>query len=103
MEIISRLVATFLVNALWQVPLVAAAAALAAWLMRSARARYQPLLWLAALGLSFAVPLASLRVATAGSSERSRNILSSVEAIPLSVNSARGALAARSNRGWFSE
>ena len=103
MEIISRLVATFLVNALWQVPLVAAAAALAAWLMRSAPARYQHLLWLAALGLSFALPLASLRVATAGSSESSRNTMSSVQEIPLSVNSARGALPAKSNRTKFTE
>src|SRR5437867_1729791 len=103
MEIISRLVATFLVNALWQVPLVAAAAALAAWLMRSAPARYQHLLWLAALGLDFALPLASLRVATAGSSESSRNTMSSVQEIPLSVNSARGALPAKSNRTKFTE
>lgn len=63
METISRGVAVFLVNALWQVPLLALAAALAARLMRSAPARYQYILWLAALGLSVALPIASLRVA----------------------------------------
>ncbi len=62
METVSQGVTTFLVNALWQIPLLVAAAALAARLMRSSPARYHYSLWLTALGLSLALPLASLRV-----------------------------------------
>src|SRR2546427_3569089 len=103
MEIISRLVATFLVNALWQVPLVAAAAALAARLMRSAPARYQHLVWLSALGLSFALPAASLRVAAGAAPESSRVAPGDVQETPLAVNSARGALPAESSRTGSAE
>jgi TonB family protein len=86
MEMISGLVATFLVNALWQVALVAAAAALAARLMRSAPARYQHFVWLAALGLSLALPAASLRLAAGANTESSRDAIRGVQEIPLASN-----------------
>jgi bla regulator protein blaR1 len=63
MEMISQGVATFLVNALWQIPLLAAAAALAARLMRSSPPRHQHWLWLVTLGLGLTLPLASFRAA----------------------------------------
>ena len=44
-------VLTFLANALWQVPAVVVAAALAARLLRRAPARHRHALWLAALAL----------------------------------------------------
>ncbi|HMD71843.1 MAG TPA: M56 family metallopeptidase [Bryobacteraceae bacterium] len=52
---------TFLVNSLWQAPLVTAVAALAAWLMRHGPARYRNAVWMAALVAAVLAPLASLR------------------------------------------
>jgi beta-lactamase regulating signal transducer with metallopeptidase domain len=89
MEMISRLVATFLVNALWQVALVAAAAALAARLMRSAPARYQHGVWLAALGLCLALPLASLRMAAGAAPGSSRGAMGAIKDTLPAPNSAR--------------
>ena len=62
MEPISPL--TFLVNSLWQVPLVTAVAALAAWLMRRGPARHRHAVWTAALAAAFLVPLASMRTSS---------------------------------------
>ena len=59
METVSRTVATLLLNSLWQVTLVAAMAAMGAWLMRNVPARYRHALWVIALGLSVLVPLGS--------------------------------------------
>ncbi len=53
--------ATFLVNSLWQVPLVTAVAALAAWPMRHGPARYRNAVWIAALVAAIVTPLSSLR------------------------------------------
>lgn len=74
----SGLALTVLLNALWQVPAVAAAAALGARLLRRAPARHRHALWVSALALCALLPLASLRVAvdpagrgaTAGSAAR---------------------------------
>jgi beta-lactamase regulating signal transducer with metallopeptidase domain len=52
---------TFLVNSLWQVPLVTAVAALAAWLMRHGPARHRNAVWTAALVAAIVTPLASVR------------------------------------------
>jgi len=67
MEALSRWVATFLVNSLWQVTLVAAAAALADLAMRRAPARYRHALWTMALTAAVVLPAASLRVLEKGS------------------------------------
>lgn len=61
METTSRLVATALINSLWQVSLVWAIAACGARFLASAPARYRHSLWVMALALSLALPLASLR------------------------------------------
>jgi len=57
MRSISQLLLTFLLNAGWQVALITAVAALCAWLLRAAAARYRHLLWVAALALSLGLPI----------------------------------------------
>jgi beta-lactamase regulating signal transducer with metallopeptidase domain len=62
MRISSQLLLTFLLNAVWQVALIAALAVFGSWLLRKAIARYQHWLWVGALCLAFLVPfLTSLR------------------------------------------
>lgn len=60
MRTLDGLVLTFLVNAFWQVPLVAAAAALADRFLHRTPARHRHTLWLAALSLGLLLPAASL-------------------------------------------
>ena len=60
METLSRLVFTFLLNAVWQVSLVTALTAIAAHLVRNAAARYRHALWVMGLGLALLMPLTSL-------------------------------------------
>jgi beta-lactamase regulating signal transducer with metallopeptidase domain len=60
MRTLDGLVLTFVVNALWQIPLVAAAAALGDRFLHRAPARDRHVLWLAALALCLLLPLASL-------------------------------------------
>src|SRR5690349_90398 len=52
----SQLVLTFLLNAVWQVALIAGLAALGSWLLRNSVARYRHWLWSSALCLAFFVP-----------------------------------------------
>jgi len=53
----SELLLTFLLNATWQILLIAGAASLASWLLRETSARYRHLVWVSALILAFLVPL----------------------------------------------
>lgn len=57
---ISQLLITFLVNSVWQVLLVAAIAALCSRLMRRTPSACRHVVWVAALGLCFGLPLMSL-------------------------------------------
>ena len=67
MRTISQLLLTFLLNACWQIPLIAAFATLCDWLLRRSSARYRHLLWVAALVISFLVPaITSSRILTDG-------------------------------------
>src|ERR1051325_9739898 len=52
----SQWLLTFLLNAVWQVALIAALAALGSWLLRNSVARYRHWLWVSALCLAFLVP-----------------------------------------------
>jgi beta-lactamase regulating signal transducer with metallopeptidase domain len=61
METISRYLLTFLLNSLWQVPLVAALAMAICWLMRNGPASHRHAVWVAALLTSLMLPVASLR------------------------------------------
>lgn len=56
MRISSQLLLTFLLNAFWQVALIAGLAALGSWLLRNAGERYRHWLWASALCLAFFVP-----------------------------------------------
>jgi len=59
----SQLLLNFLLNAAWQIALIAALASVGAWLLRSSSARYRHWLWVSALCLAFVVPaVTSLRV-----------------------------------------
>src|ERR1044071_3293988 len=52
----SQLLLTFLLNACWQIALIAAFAALGSWLLRNSVARYQHWVRVSALCLAFLVP-----------------------------------------------
>ena len=52
----SQLLLNFLLNAAWQIALIAALASFGAWLLRSSAARYRHWLWVSALSLAFLVP-----------------------------------------------
>ena len=60
METLSRLVFTFLLNALWMVLLVTALTAIAAHLLQRTPARYRHVLWVIGLGLALLLPLTTL-------------------------------------------
>jgi beta-lactamase regulating signal transducer with metallopeptidase domain len=67
---ISPLLLTFLLNSLWQIALIATLASVSAWLLRDSAARYRHWIWVSALLLSIAVPLAtSSRILTTLSSK----------------------------------
>jgi TonB family protein len=57
MRTISQLLLTFLLNACWQIALLAAVASLCAWLLRRTAARYRHFVWVTALVISFGLPL----------------------------------------------
>ena len=59
MRISSQLLLNFLLNAVWQIALIAALASFGAWLLRSSSARYRHWLWVSALCLAFLVPAAT--------------------------------------------
>jgi len=61
MDALSRWVATFFLNSLWQVTLVAGAATVADLGLRRAPARYRHALWALALAAAAVLPLASLK------------------------------------------
>lgn len=93
MDAVSRWLVEWLVNSAWQVALVALVASLADRLLGTAPARFRHLLWVAALVLSLAVPLASL-VAGAGAGRQFRGSSSSALVGPqLPVAAPRGASA----------
>jgi beta-lactamase regulating signal transducer with metallopeptidase domain len=52
----SQLLLTFLLNACWQIALIAALASIGSWLLRNSGARYQHWIWVSALCLAFLVP-----------------------------------------------
>src|ERR1044071_2776723 len=56
MRISSQLLLTFLLNAVWQVALIAGLATFGSWLLRNSVARYRHWLWASALCLPFFVP-----------------------------------------------
>jgi beta-lactamase regulating signal transducer with metallopeptidase domain len=61
MEMIDRALLTFLLNSLWQIPIVAGVAALACWFMRNGPARHRHAILVAALVAALLLPAASVR------------------------------------------
>jgi len=70
METISRTLLTFLLNALWQVPLAAAVAALGCRVMRRGPAWHRHALWVAALVAALLLPLGGIGVPGASTADR---------------------------------
>src|SRR6185436_20054073 len=56
MRLSSQLLLTFLLNAFWQIALLAAIASFGSWLLRNSVARYRHWVWATALCLAFLVP-----------------------------------------------
>lgn len=79
METSSRLLLTFLLNACWQIALIAAVASCCNWLLRETAARYRNWLWVAALILSIGLPVLT-------SSRNLEGALSGVELIQPQTN-----------------
>jgi beta-lactamase regulating signal transducer with metallopeptidase domain len=61
MATISPTIFTFLLNALWQIPLIAAVAVGICWVMRNGPAVHRHAVWVVALFAAVALPLASMR------------------------------------------
>jgi beta-lactamase regulating signal transducer with metallopeptidase domain len=69
MKTSSQLLLTFLLNAVWQIALIAALASFGAWLLRKSTMRYQHWLWVGALCLSVVIPaVTAFRALPAGPS-----------------------------------
>lgn len=68
METLDRALLTFLLNSLWQVPLMAAAAGIAALILRNNPASHRHAVWMLAMAASLMLPLASIQSQRAGSS-----------------------------------
>ncbi len=87
----SQLLLTFLLNALWQVALIAALAAVGSWLLRNSIARYRHWLWVSALCLAFLVPaITSLRALNTVSASTLNANASLATELPISNESAPG-------------
>jgi beta-lactamase regulating signal transducer with metallopeptidase domain len=72
MKTSSQILLTLLLNACWQIALVAALASVSSWLFRNSAARYRHWIWVAALLLSVGIPLTtSTRVLRQGLSSNS--------------------------------
>ena len=56
-DLVSHFVLNYVLNAVWQIAVIALVAAVGSLLLRNAAARYRHMLWLAALGLCVIVPL----------------------------------------------
>lgn len=76
MKTSSQLLLTFLLNAVWQIALIAGLASFGAWLLRRSSVRYQHWLWVGALVLSLLVPVVTaLRAIPPGTSASGRSEL----------------------------
>ncbi len=64
METLSWYLLTFLLNSLWQIPLIACVAALATWLLRDDPANHRHAVWVVALIASAALPIVSTSTVT---------------------------------------
>ena len=83
MKTSSQILLTLLLNACWQIALVAALASVSSWLFRNSAARYRHWIWVVALLLSVGIPLTTgTRVLRQGLSSNSPQAKSPSEWLP---------------------
>lgn len=85
METINRSLLTFLLNSLWQIPLLTAVAALSCRWIRSGPARHRHAVWVAALAAGLLLPLASVWTGVQNSARTFQVSLASTIAVPVQV------------------
>jgi uncharacterized membrane protein YjjB (DUF3815 family) len=85
METLSWYLLTFLLNSLWQIPVIACVVALAAWLLRYGPANHRHAVWVVALIASAALPIISTITAT---SRRNTSNAFTVPALPQQAESS---------------
>jgi TonB family protein len=85
----AQVVMTFLLNASWQIVLVAAAAAVCDWVLRGAPARYRHAVWVVALLLALIVPALSLSSYLARSPGMSNTAATRIESTPVVITTIR--------------
>jgi TonB family protein len=86
MRVGAQLLLTFLLNASWQIAMVAAFAAVCDWLLRGMAPRYRHGLWVAALFLALALPvLSSASVIKTFSSSKAKSQPAEIAAAPIFV------------------
>src|SRR4051794_24127737 len=98
MKTISQVTLNVLLNASWQVALIAAVASLSSWLLRDSLARHRHLVWVAALMISFAFPwISSIKRAdlTATASRWTRATITEIPADLKAANESTTNLTAR--------
>ena len=90
----SQLLLTFLLNACWQIALVAALASFSSWLLRNSAARFRHWIWVAALLLSLGIPVTtSWQILTPANLTAFQTSTTEPEIQPLvTVNTARAEL-----------
>lgn len=101
MESVSSYLLTFLLNSLWQIPVIACVAALASWLLQHGPANHQHAIWVTALIASATLPIVSTRMVN---SQRKASIAFTAPAPPQSIENShsRNAAATVSSPGRLS-
>ena len=98
----STAIAAFLINALWEIPVIAVVAWLAVRAIRRAPARQQHLVWVASLILSVALPVWSILPRNASHAtmpEKTRSVISSMASSNFSLDSLLATTERRTSSG----
>jgi len=102
----SEFLLTFLLNACWQILLIASVASLGSWFLRHSSARYRHWLWVSALLLSFLIPVtASTRFWFDGfaTTDQSNTVAIDTETLLESRAPSSSASSELSSRAWHWE
>ena len=103
MKTSSQLLLTFLLNAVWQIALIAALASFGVWLLRKSMMRYQHWLWVAALCLSLVIPaVTAFRALPTTTTTFERNLGNPVPISEISIAFERTPVASASSAFQFS-
>src|SRR5262249_39338333 len=87
---IDQVFLTFVLNAFWQIAIIAAVAGLCSWLLGKGSVRYKHILWVTTLVAAFSLPVVTcVRLANLGAlSGEPRELASSVENTPEPVEAS---------------